>query len=139
VTGGSISGQRPTYDSGANAPPAAVAKSDAGSKKERKKRERKLRPHFDRTARQVLSQSIIFATELPIVGIDISNTTRKRLEEKGLFPQRRVLPGCERKVFYRTEDIVAYLTIVKGPNWNGTDPHYKALMASRLNGGRNAA
>lgn len=139
MTGGAISGTRPAFESGIGAPPAVVSKSDDGSKKLRKKREPKPQRRFYKSAEQVLSQSIIFATELAIVGIDIGNTTRKRLEEKGLFPQRRDIPGCKRKVFYRTEDIVAYLAIVKGAHWNGTDAQYKALMAGRLKGAENAA
>jgi hypothetical protein len=123
MTGGKISGDRVPDDA---------------SEKARKKREPKPPRRFYKTVEQVKSQPIMPATELPVLGITACNTTRKRLEEKGLFPQRRVMPGCQRMVFYRREDIVAYLEIVNDPQWSGTDADYKARMASRTNGGGNA-
>ena len=137
MTGGSISGQRPTFETAAD---GAGAKGDDGSKKERKKREPKPPPkhRFYKSVDQVLSQPIIPASELPTLGLLACNTKRKRLEEKRLHPQRRKLPGCDRMVFYRSEDIIAHLKTLNDPRWNGTDAHYKALMAGRVNGGGNA-
>jgi hypothetical protein len=135
MTGGAISNPRPTFETAAE---GAAAKGDDGSKKERKKREPKLEKPNYKTVEQVLSQPICPASDLVVLGIHLSNTQRKRLEEKNLFPQRRQTPGCKRKVFYRTEDIVAHLAIMNGPQWTGTDAHYLALLKQR-NGGGNAA
>jgi hypothetical protein len=136
MTGGSISNPRPTFETAAD---GAAAKGDDGSEKERKKREPKPPRRFYKTVEQVLSQPVIPATEVEILGLPRDNTTRKRLEERGMFPQRRMMPGCERMVFYRREDIIAHTDTLNDPRWNGKDgAQYKALWAGRLKGGGNA-
>jgi hypothetical protein len=115
-----------------NAPPAAAAPVPPPARPKPPRR-------FFKSPDEVLSQPIIPASDLRALGINLCNTQRKRIEEKGLFPLRRTLPGCERKVFYRREDVIAYLEIVNDPRWSGTEADYRARMAGRLNGGRNAA
>lgn len=133
MTGGSISCARPRFT------PSVDIGTAVAVTQMRKKREPKPPRKSYKTVAQILAQPIVLAADLDVLALPRDNTTRKRLEEKGLFPQRRMMPGCQRMVFYRGEDIIAHLAILNNPRWDRTDAHYLEIKGGSAGGSRNAS